>query len=375
MNSKKIVSLAVLLALAIAVIVVVKTLGNREPSEESQKFFPGATEKMIGSVLIKDAQNQVLLKRKGDAWFLVTKDGIPAATKKGAGLANAIGEPDAGSKKTDAGVSGSEFPADSAIMAQVLQNIVSMRKNTLISENPANQSAFEVDSARGCNVEAFDINGKPLGNVLLGKNGADYNSIYARSVGSNTVYLMLEVSRTTFATDNNRWTDKSILKFDKATVKQVSIAKKGAPAMMIAKGDSAHKGWQLLAPPRKAKDIAGLDSAKVDELLSSLSSLMAAEYEYGPIADSTSGLSDPSITVSIGFAGGTTRTIAVGNLKSGQSKYWLKVPEKPYVYLINDFDQKKWDKKPEEFEKQPLKPIEAVPAPVPAKFKMPLKKK
>lgn len=374
MNTKKIVSLAVLLALAIAVIVLVKTLGNRQPSEESLKFFPGASDKMVGSVLIKDAQNQVLLKRKGDAWFMVTKDGIPASMAKNTGLANTMGEQNGSSQKPAAGVTGSEFPADSGIMAQVLQNIVAMKKNTLISENPANQSAFEVDSSRGCNVEAFDINGKSLGNILLGKNGADYNSIYARSVGSNTVYLMLEVSRATFATDNNRWTDKSILKFDKATVKQVSISKKGAPALVIAKGDSAHKGWQLLAPPRKPKDTAGLDSAKIDELVSSLSGLMAAEYEYSPTTDSTTGLGDPSMTITVGFAGGTTRTIAVGNLKTGQAKYWLKVPERPYVYLINDYDQKKWDKKPEEFEKQPLKPITAVPAQVPPKFKMPLKK-
>lgn len=373
MNSKKIISLAVLLALAIVAIVLVKTLGNRKPSEETLKFFPAASEKMIGSVLIKDAQNQVMLKRKGDGWFMVPKEAIPASMKKGSGLAGAIGESNTSSPKPPAGLSAAEFPADSGTIAQLLQNIVAMKKNTLISENPANQAAFEVDSAKGLNVETFDINGKSLGNVILGKNGADYNSIYARSIGSNTVYLMLDVSRYAFATDNNRWTDKSIMKFDKATVKQVSIAKKGAPAIVIAKGDSAKKGWQLLAPPKKPNDTNKIDSTKVDELLGALSGLMAAEYEYGTPADSTIGFSDPSIIVTLNFAGGTTRTLVIGNQKAGQSKFWVKVPEKQFIYLINDTDQKKFDKKSEDFEKQALKPIEAVPA-VPPKFKMPLKK-
>ena len=114
MNSKKIVSLAVLLALAIAVIVVVKTLGNRKPSEESLKFFPDASGKMIGSVLIKDAQNQVMLKRKGDGWFMVPKEAIPASIKKGAGLAGAMGESNDASQKPPAGLSATEFPPTAA---------------------------------------------------------------------------------------------------------------------------------------------------------------------------------------------------------------------------------------------------------------------
>jgi hypothetical protein len=371
MNSKKTITLAVLLALTVAIIVLVKILGNRQPSEAALKFFPDATEKMIGSVLIKDAQSRVLLKRKGDAWFLFPKEAISAAMEKGTGLDNAIGKQEASPQKNAAGP---EFPADSGVIAQLLQGIIGMKKNTLISENPANQSAFEVDSSHGCAIEAFDQNGKSLGNVILGKNGADYNSLYGRSAGSNTVYLILDVARNNFTSDNNHWTDKSVTKFDKAAVKQVSIAKKGEPAIVIARGDSTHKEWKILAPPRKPKDTNKIDSTKVDELLNSLANLTAAEYEYAPISDSTTGLGDPSMTITVSFSGGTTRTIIVGNLKQGQSKFWVKVPERTYVYLVNDFEQKKWNKKPEEFEQQPLKPIEAVPASLPSKFHMPLKK-
>ena len=95
----------------------------------------------------------------------------------------------------------------------------------------------------------------------------------------------------------------------------------------------------------------------MDEVLSALSSLTAAEYEYGTPTDSTLGFGDPSLIVTLNFAGGTTRTLVIGNQKTGQSKFWVKVPERQYIYLINDFDQKKFDKKPEDFEKQALKGI------------------
>jgi hypothetical protein len=233
-----------------------------------------------------------------------------------------------------------------------------------------------VDTTRGCSVEAFDISGKSLGNAILGKNGADYNSIYVRSVGSNAVYLMLDVSRYAFATDNNRWTDKSIMKFDKATVKQISIAKKGAPAIVFAREDSAgkNKAWQLIAPPRKPRDTNKLDSTKFDEIVTTLSTLTAAEYEYAAPVDSVTGITDPSITITLNFRGGTTRTVAIGNMKSGQNKFWVKIPEKQYLYLINDSDQKKFDKKPEDFEKQLLKPVKAVAAPMPPKIRKALKR-
>jgi hypothetical protein len=51
------------------------------------------------------------------------------------------------------------------------------------------------------------------------------------------------------------------------------------------------------------------------------------------------------------------------------------VPERPYLYIINDYDVKQFDKKPEEFIKPPLKPIEAVPAPIPAKYQKGASKK
>ncbi len=381
MNNKKIIVPAVILAIGVTFIVLVNLLSNRKPSEESLQFFPGVTEKTIGAVLLKDSQDMVKLQRKGDVWVMIPKRVLVSATSKGkevSGLSRAMGADTAGTVKTlhvPAGMSAGEFPADSGCIAQMVENIVKIKKNTQVSDNPANQEKYEVNEARGIRIEVFDIAGKSLGAVILGKNGTDYSSNYFRPEKSNAVYLVLESTRWAFSTDHKRWTDKSIMKMDKALVKQLTIAKKGAPAAVIVRGDTVTRGWQMLAPVKKPAD-----SGKVDEILNSLSNFQAAEYEDSALTDSATGLADPSIVVTVNFMSGTIRTLAIGKAKPGQNKFWVRIPEKQYVFLINDYEQKKFDKKPGDFEQQsakatpaagaaPVKPAKAVNPPMPEKYK------
>ncbi|MGA2506793.1 MAG: DUF4340 domain-containing protein [Chitinispirillaceae bacterium] len=385
MNTKKLIVLAVFLAVTVGVIFLVNICSNRKPSEESLQFFPDVSEKTIGAVLLKDASDNVKLQRKGDAWVMIPKQAIiaaaPSQENKVAGLSRAMGT-DTGTAavvKPPAGLAAAEFPADSGCIAQLVDNVVKLKKNILVSENPAKQATFEVDAAHGSRIEVFDIAGKSLGAVFLGKNGTDYSSNYFRPEKSNAVYLVQESTRGAFSADHKRWTDKSIMKFDKHTVKQIAIAKKSVSTIVIARGDSATKGWRILEPARKPGDTNKLDSNKVDELLVSISNLQAAEYEDSAYTDSATGLADPSIMVTVNFMSGTVRTLAIGNKKPEQNKFWVRVPEKQYVYLINDYDQKKIDKKPEDFEQQtatlpakaavPVKPGKILNPPMPEKYR------
>jgi hypothetical protein len=364
MNNKKMLVSAAILGIAVLIIVLIKILGNREPSEASLQFFPGITEKSIGAVMLKDGADWVKLQRKGDKWIMVPKQVLETAGsgKKAMGISKVL-EADTAMPATPAGVSASEYPADSGTIASLVENVLKLKKDILISENPAKQATFEVDSAKGILLEVFDLEGKSLGKVIIGKNAADYSSNYVRGENSSAVYQVQGISRYVFGSDHKRWTDKSIMKFDKAAIKQVSIAKKGAPAIVLSlEGDSTQKSWNITQPVQKPAD-----SSKVDELLNGLSNLMAAEYEDSAYTDSATGLADPSIIVSIALKSGATRLLKIGNSKTGASKYWVAVPEKPYVLLLNDYDQKKVDKKPEDFQKQELKPIEAVPVKKPKK--------
>ena len=369
MNSKKLISLAVVLVAAVALIVIVKAVSNREPSEESLRFFPGISEKTIGAVILNDAQDRVKIQHTGDVWVMVPNKAIAAVSatpgKKASGLDKAMGS-DTGSAagKPPAGLAASEFPADSGVVAQLLENIVKIKKDIMVSENPAKQADFEVNAQRGNRIEVFDITGKSLGAVLLGKASESYNSNYFRPENSNAVYRVQESNRWAFATDHKRWTDKSLMKFDKAAVRQFTIARKGDPAIVLEKSsDTAARGWRMLKPV--AADVKNIDSNKVNELLGMLSNLNAQDIEDSAYTDAETGLTDPSITSSVALISGTTRSLALGSMKPGTaSRYWARVPEKQFIYFVGDHEYKMLDKKPGDF-----KPQAAAPAkpPVPAK--------
>jgi hypothetical protein len=357
MNTKKLITLAVILAAAVALIVIVNAVSNREPSEESLQFFPGISEKTIGAVILKDALDRVKIKRRGDVWVMVPNKvlslGAAVPPEKVPGLDKAMGT-DSGSVspvKTPAGLAASEFPAESSAVAQLLENIVKIKKDILISENPAKQADFEVNAERGISIEVFDVAGKSLGAVILGKNGDSYNSNFFRPENSNAVYRVNESNRWAFGTDHKRWTDKSIMKFDRAMVQQLSIARKGAPAIVLEKStDTTARGWRMLKP--LASNVNKIDSNKVNEILGALSNFNAQEIEDSAYTDAEAGLADPSIAVTVTFVSGTVRLLAVGSMKAGTARYWVRVPEKQLMYLIGDNEQKTLNKKPEDFKVQ-----------------------
>ncbi|MBN1127833.1 MAG: DUF4340 domain-containing protein [Chitinispirillaceae bacterium] len=358
MNNKKIIVAAIILGIAVLLLVLVKTLGDRTPSERSLQFFPGITEKSIGAVVLKDATDWVKIQRKGDGWMMVPRAVLhfTAAEKKATGISQVM-DADTAAPQKPAGVAAAEYPADSATVASLLDNILKLKKDILVSENPEKQATFEVDTVKGILLEVLDLEGTSRGKVIIGKNASDWSSNYVRSENGTAVYQAQGISRYVFGTDHNRWTDKSIMKFDKAAVTQVALAKKGAPAVILAlEGDSV-KSWNITQPSRKAAD-----SSKVDELLSGLSNLMASGYEDSSYTDAETGLTDPSLTISVTFNSGAVRTVAFGNVKAGVNKYWIKAQDKPYRYLIDEHEQKRFDKKTDDYQKQELKPIEAVPA-------------
>jgi hypothetical protein len=360
MNTKKIVTLAVILAVAVVIIVVVNALSNRGPSEKSLRFFPGVSEKTIGAVILKDALDRVKIQRKGDVWVMVPNAVLssaapPAPEKKASGLDKAMGT-DTGaapaSVKPPAGLFASEFPADSSAAAQLLENIVKIKKDILVSDNPARQEDFEITAARGNRIEVFDIAGKSLGAVILGKSGDSYNSNYFRPESSSEVYRVHEVNRWAFGPDHKRWTDKQVMKFDKETVTQLSIVRKAAAPIVLEKSfDTAAPGWRMLKPI--PLDVKKSDPKAADEILDLLSNLVAAEIEDSAYTDALTGCADPKIMVTVTFKSGTVRSLAVGSMKTGAGKYWVRVPEKQYIYLLGEFEQKKLDKKPEDFKLQP----------------------
>jgi hypothetical protein len=317
MNGKKLLVITGILVVAVLVIILSEKLTNSSPSSKSTLFFPGMTEKDISSVVIKDSNGSVKIRRKGDIWVVST---IVAADS----TVSPVGE-----TKTPASSDAEEWAADSASIAAVLEKLTSMKKDELISENPEKQAIFEVDSTSGVLVDVLDAGSKLKGSFRIGKNGPDWSSNYVRMIGSNSVYMVKGSIKYSFFTDLKRWRDKSIVKFDKESASKISLKRKDGTVLTVAKTDTA---WSITEPfesPAK-KD-------QIDQLLNSLSRLNATDFETSTSGDSALGLLNPELSADIAFSNGSSKKVIFGT-KDSANRYRVKAEGKDVVFLINEYE-------------------------------------
>ena len=327
MNGRKLLYLVGILFVAVFVIVLNEGLNNKSPSDESLKFFPGISEKDISAVVIKDAMDSVKIRKKGDIWVV-----SPLSSDPKSDIAPVGADPAAAAVKVK-----SEYPADSASVAAVLEKLVSMKKGELISTNPAKQSIFEVDSSKGILVELMDLSGTSKGSFRIGKNGPDWSSNYVRMIGSNSVYMVSGSIRSSFFTDNKRWRDKYIIKFDKSTAKRITLVKKDGSSVAVAKADTGNS-WNIVEP---VSNPAKTD--QVDEILNTLSRFVAADFEETGLSDSALGFTSPELAAVVTFGNGSTKKILVG-IKNQAGKYPVRAEGKETVFLVDESEFNKINK-------------------------------
>jgi hypothetical protein len=321
MSGKKMIFAIGTIIVAVLVIVIGEQLGKKKPSEKSLLFFPGLTEKDISAFEISDSNDKVKIQRKGDIWIIGSgSEATPASPIAGAADVVPSGK--------------AEFQADSSSLVSVLEKVVAIKKDQLISTNPEKQSLFEVDSAKGVLVEIYDQSGKSRGSFRIGKSGPDYSSCYVRSTGSNEVYMVGGNIRYSFFTDSKRWRDKTVLKFEQTAAKSISIMKKDGSKIVVQKDSTT---WSIKEPVQSA--------AKADEvqsILSSLSRVVASDIDSIALDDTAAGFSNPECAVAVTFNNGTVKNLIFGS-KNSAGQYRVKTDGKAHVYLAGEYEFNKYN--------------------------------
>ncbi len=312
MNNKKIIAGLSALIIVLAIFIVSEKLGDKKPSENEVKFFPGLDDKSISSLVIKEGTNSVKLSRKGEEW-MVSK--VADTTDS-----NSIKE--------------KSYKADSASVQIALEKLTSMKKGDLISENPQNQPTFQVDSLSGTFVEIWKGDDASAGAIRIGKNGPDWNSNYVRKLGSNSVFTVPGGLRYSLFSELDRWRDKKIMKFESSAAQKIELVKKEG-SITIEKADS---GWVLTQPIQHK---ASAD--KVNEIINTLSALKAAEFVYETPSDTASGMNSPALLATVSLNGGAERKVVIGKTKGESNLYWTKVEGNEEFFLIGKSDMDKID--------------------------------
>jgi hypothetical protein len=335
MKTKNLTVLAVLLIVIIGIIVIANQLSNKKPSEESLVFLPEFSLPACAEMLVVEGKDSAKIARRGTKWMVVPVKSVSAGQ-----TASPIAQP--GGTAAPQSVD-EEYPADSAAVQTALEKLKSLKKDDLISRNPQKQGELEVDSAKGIFVEPFNDKGKSMGAFYIGKNGPNWDAHFIRAKGSSDVYLASGSVRFSFFGSPQRWKDKSIVRFDKAFVKTLSIVNGDSGtaveltriAPSSPKDTTVKEGWEMVKPEKfKAK------KEKADEIVNALSTFAAAEFETDrALTPDSMGFTKPKLVVSVTLQNGETKTVIIGKKKGSSGQYWAKNPENTKaIFLIQEYN-------------------------------------
>jgi len=203
MNNKKLIFGISAIVIAAGIFIVSERLASVRPPEHRTKFFPEIEERHVTAIVINDGASAVKLEKQNGTWMVGSAGALPANS-------GSILDSTTGADTPEPTAEGTPFqPADSALVQIAIEKIISLKKNDLVSDNPANRHTFEVDSASGMSVEIY-VAGKsaPAGVLRIGKSGHEWNSNYVRLMGSDAVYLIQGGLRLSLFNDIEQWRKK-----------------------------------------------------------------------------------------------------------------------------------------------------------------------
>jgi hypothetical protein len=130
----------------------------------------------------------------------------------------------------------------------------------------------------------------------------------------------------------------AILKFDSASVAQVSLTQKGAAPVTLAKGSGDR--WQITAP-----QVYPADQDAVSGLLASLSDLNADRVVEDKASDlKPYGLDDPSVTLDVSLKDGKEQKLLLGDDTPAGGDAYAMLAGDPRIFAIAGYNKTSIDK-------------------------------
>ncbi len=320
MNPKRLIPFAVILAVLVIAIVILKGNGpEMKMSEEAQmrviipQTVRPATVRKIE--IERQADEKIILLNKKGQWQVASLYDVPVDLPK---LERVIGQL--------SGIMGEERSSRAELLADYELN-----------DNQALKLRIFVNDTE-----------KPEISLLIGKN-LDYRNSFVRKDRENTVYLvnanlrqLLGVSdEKDFSKNQNGWADKQAIKAQRDLVAKVVVKSPGVKWTLVKEAETSKpkEGQEKTSRKEAGKVKWKLNGKEVplnnlDRLLDSLNSFRASQI-LDPGRERELGLEQPTHYFELVTENGETRSFSA--VKDKEKKhYYLKTPAVNAIYQVNE---------------------------------------
>ncbi|MGY8798803.1 MAG: DUF4340 domain-containing protein [Longimicrobiales bacterium] len=243
-------------------------------------------------------------------------DGVSAASVTAVRMSSASGDTELSTSGGAWSVNG--FASDSGVVARFWAMITTASVGQLVATNPINHERMSITDADAWTLE-FDVAGETR-TLLVGADGPQFASSYARLPGSDDVYLLHADARVHMRRQIVEWRNKRLVALDTAVVARVEVERagdryvlvRGAESWTFENGDAA----AALAIQNLLTDLRGFDTAGVleDEVIA--------------------GADQAGRTVVMNSAGQVLAVLTVG---AGEADHWARVEGDDTVYRLPTF--------------------------------------
>ena len=312
MNRKTLIAGLVFAGLILATVLLLRAPEKgTAPADGSGRPIPKLTAESFDSLEVTKGKAATTLKKAGDAYQIVK----PMA-----------------------------YGADKDAAKLAFEAITKMDFGNIVSDQKSRQGEFELGDD-GLRV-AVKKGEKVVADLRIGKTTNQMTMV--RLEGKNEVWAVSNLFKYQFDKDTSAWRDKTITTFEEKDAEQLEVATKSGAKIVLRKPAPTDAGpapdWQVVESSVKVEPF---DKSVATGVVSQLATWKANDFADEAKPEDT-GLDSPSLTATVTLRNGKQQTALVGN-KKGEEDWYVKLADKPQVFLVKKYNLERMNKRPIEY--------------------------
>lgn len=236
------------------------------------------------------------------------------------------------------------YAADKDAAKLAFESIAKMDFGNIVSDQKSRQAEFELGDD-GLRV-AIKKGEQTLADLRIGKTTNQMTMV--RLEGKNEVWAVSNLLKYQLDKDTSAWRDKTITSFEEKDAEKLEVATKSGAKIVLRKPAPTDAGpapeWQVVESSLKVEPF---DKTVPTGVASQLATWKANDFADDAKLEDT-GLDSPELTVTVSLRNGKQQTALLGK-KKGEEDWYVKVADKPQVFLVKKYNLERMNKRPIEY--------------------------